>query len=259
MPVVGTIAFSVSSCLAQAAPPAEPSVQTPTPAQPGSYPAAPAYGGGITQGTAAPAPAVVDAPVVAPAPTTANAPVGAMPAYASPERKPFNFIPYRTPEDKAHRGPESSVYIPMDSWVYPAMSRLYSLGYADEAFMTMRPWTRLGLLHVLDATQNDIVNGDNEEAQGILTALQHELREETAGSLDRGTVYGMQSAYTRVMGISGTTLRDSYHLGQTLENDYGRPYQPGFNNLTGFSGLAEKGRFSLYLRGEYQHAPGAEG
>ncbi len=33
---------------------------------------------------------------------------------------------------------------------------------------------------------------------------------------DRGNVYGVQSAYTRIMGISGQTLRDSYHLGQTI-------------------------------------------
>ena len=34
------------------------------------------------------------------------------------------------------------------------------------------------------------------------------------------------------------------HLGQTIINDYGRPYAPGFNNITGFSTLSEKGRFS---------------
>ncbi len=50
------------------------------------------------------------------------------------------------------------------------------------------------------------------------------------------------------MGVGGTTLRDSYHLGQTISNDYGRPYQSGFNNITGFSGLWEYWRFSLHLR-----------
>ena len=28
-------------------------------------------------------------------------------------------------------------------------------------------------------------------------------------------------------------FRDSYHLGQTIVNDYGRPYASGFNNYTG--------------------------
>jgi hypothetical protein len=58
------------------------------------------------------------------------------------------------------------------------------------------------------------------------------------------------------MGISGTPINDSYHFGQTIINDYGRPYQEGFNAITGFSARAEDMRFSVALRGEYQHAPG---
>ena len=42
-------------------------------------------------------------------------------------------------------------------------------------------------------------------------------------------------------------------------NDYGRPDEPGFNNLTGFSADAASGRFSLMVRTEYQHAPAAMG
>ena len=68
-----------------------------------------------------------------------------------------------------------------------------------------------------------------------------------------------EGLYTRLQGISGLTLRDSFHLGQTIVNDYGRPYQPGFNTVDGASGSAEFGRFSLYARGEYQHAPSAAG
>ena len=83
------------------------------------------------------------------------------------------------------------------------------------------------------------------------------MQEVPSGNATRGAVYGLESAYTRFMGIGGTTLRDSYHLGQTISNDYGRPYQSGFNNITGFSTVDELGRFSLYVRGEYQHAPSA--
>ena len=61
------------------------------------------------------------------------------------------------------------------------------------------------------------------------------------------------------MGIGGQTLRDSYHLGQTIINDYGRPYQQGFNSLVGFSTLGEQGPFSFYMRGEYQHSPSGAG
>ncbi len=152
-----------------------------------------------------------------------------------------------------------SAYIPSDSWVYPAMSRLYSLGYVDTIFLSMRPWTRLGVVHALLASHDSIMQGPNE-AKEILASLERELYiEMQPEGRDRGTVYGFQSLYTRMLGIAGTPLRDSYHLGQTIVNDYGRPYQEGFNNVTGFSTLNETGRFSLYVRGEYQHSPAAQG
>jgi hypothetical protein len=65
----------------------------------------------------------------------------------------------------------------------------------------------------------------------------------------------VESVYTRAMGISGTPLRDSYHFGQTVVNDYGRSYWEGFNNITGLTADAEAGPVSFYLRGEYQHEP----
>ena len=153
-----------------------------------------------------------------------------------------------------------SAYIPVDSWVYPAMTRLYSLGYVNTAFLAMRPWTRRSILHMLRASEGEILSGDDTEAQDILASLLTELTDENPTAISsRGAVYGLQSAYTRVMGISGPVLRDSYHLGQTIVNDYGRPYQTGFNNITGFSTLNEIGPFSLYVRGEYQHSPAAAG
>lgn len=153
-----------------------------------------------------------------------------------------------------------SAYIPVDSWVYPAMLRLYSMGFLDTPFIGMRPWTRRSVMHMLQAAQRDIINSNNEEAQDILDKLLHELNAESpAGFTNRGLVYGMQSVYTRVTGIGGPILRDSFHLGQTMYNDYGRPFESGFNNVTGFSTLNEAGRFSLYIRGEYQHAPSGTG
>jgi hypothetical protein len=59
--------------------------------------------------------------------------------------------------------------------------------------------------------------------------------------------------------IGGTPLRDSFHLGSTIINDYGRPFEGGFNNYTGLSGYASAGRFLLYARGEFQYAPSATG
>jgi hypothetical protein len=65
----------------------------------------------------------------------------------------------------------------------------------------------------------------------------------------------LESVYVRVTDISGPPLTDGYHFGQTIYNDYGRPFQEGFNSIAGFSGWATAGRWVVCARGEYQHAP----
>ena len=88
------------------------------------------------------------------------------------------------------------------------MTRLYGLGYVDTMFLGMRPWTRLSVLHMLEKSQDKIVLGNDTEAQGILAAVLRELRDEISqGNAVRGSVYGVQSLYTRFMGISGPILR----------------------------------------------------
>ncbi len=192
-----------------------------------------------------------------PQPAPAPAPP---PGPTSPERVYTAYPNYDTTAPPPKTDALGSAYIPMDSWVYPAMMRLYSMGFLDTAFIGMRPWTRRSAVHMLQKSQVDIMRSDNEEAQGIYDKLLYEFRSEAPlGYAQRGVVYGIQSVYTRFMGIGGTPLRDSYHLGQTIANDYGRPYQSGFNNVTGFSTLNEAGRFSLFVRGEYQHSPSAAG
>ena len=140
------------------------------------------------------------------------------------------------------------------------MVRLYELGYVDTIFLGLRPWTRRSVLRALRASQPDIMQGDSSEAKGILARLLDEFDDENASVLrPRPIVYGTQSAYARLLGITGTPLRDSFHIGQTIVNDYGRPYEHGFNAIAGFSTVAEAGRFSLYVRAEYQHSPAADG
>ena len=140
------------------------------------------------------------------------------------------------------------------------MVRLYELGYVDTIFLGFRPWTRRSVLCALHNSQSEIMQGNSEEAKGILAALLDEFDDENSTGLHpRPFVYGTQSAYARLMGITGTPLRDSFHLGQTIVNDYGRPYEHGFNAIAGFSTVAEAGRFSLYVRAEYQHSPSAAG
>jgi hypothetical protein len=157
-----------------------------------------------------------------------------------------------------------SPYIPVDSWVYPAILRLYSLGFVDKVFLGMRPWTRSSVGHIMDAAGARIADTDGgpaaDEAQDIYDALMHELRSDAEGPcVSRQSNAHIESVYSVGRAISGTPLRDSYHLGSTIINDYGRPYENGFNNYTGASGYATVGRFVFYARGEFEAAPSAVG
>ncbi|MGC2638931.1 MAG: capsule assembly Wzi family protein [Acidobacteriaceae bacterium] len=156
---------------------------------------------------------------------------------------------------------QGSEYVPMDSWIYPALHRLHALGYLDSAFLGLRPWTRLSIVHMLGETASRIEsNPQDEEARDIYLALVRELqRDIDEGAGEKRVFAHLDSVYTQLRGIAGTPLRDSYHLGQSIVDDYGRPYEGGFNTYDGFAARAEAGRFSLYFRGEYQHAPGAAG
>lgn len=159
-----------------------------------------------------------------------------------------------------------SPYIPVDSWVYPAMLRLYSLGYVNTVYLGMRPWTRASVMHMLEEAGVLIEDNEKEgdpgadEARAIYDALNRELRHDMEGPCGphRGKVR-IESVYTLARGISGTPLDDSFHLGSTIVNDYGRPFENGFNNYSGMSGYASAGRFALYVRGEFQGAPSATG
>ncbi|HET7102170.1 MAG TPA: phosphatase PAP2 family protein, partial [Terriglobia bacterium] len=54
-------------------------------------------------------------------------------------------MPGRGGEEENDRRPENmgSPYVPLDSWVYPAIERLGAMGYVQTAMLGMRPWTRL--------------------------------------------------------------------------------------------------------------------
>jgi len=196
---------------------------------------------------------VVSAPQQAPAPS----PPSGQPTQGNPYPA---YTAYQPAGDEHRTDSLGSAYIPVDSWIYPAMMRLYSMGFLDSAFIGMRPWTRRSAVHMLQKSQQEIMDSNNEEAQSIFAKLLHEFDAESPiGNATRGVVYGLQSVYTRFMGIGGPTLRDSYYFGQTIVNDYGRPYESGFNNVTGVSTLNEAGRFSLYVRAEYQHSPSGQG
>ncbi|HEX7422590.1 MAG TPA: capsule assembly Wzi family protein, partial [Terriglobales bacterium] len=169
----------------------------------------------------------------------------------------FEPAPRETARDPAYMG---SPYVPLDSWVYPMFDRLAALGLIKTAFFGLRPWTRLECARLVEeASANRADYGNQSDAmQGIYDALYAEF------ALERGNLGGernlsaqIESVYTRFAEIAGPPIRDSYHFGQTIINDYGRPFGRGANIVTGFSSRAVAGPVAFYVRGEYQHAPGA--
>jgi hypothetical protein len=168
-----------------------------------------------------------------------------------------------TPCEPAKLG---SPYIPVDSWVYPAMLRLYSLGYVNTVYLGMRPWTRASVMHMLEEAGNLIEDSESDgdpgagQAREIYDAINTELHDDMEGPCGphRGSTR-IESVYSAERAISGTPLHDSFHLGSTIVNDYGRPFENGFDDYSGVSGYATAGRFALYVRGEFQGAPSAAG
>ena len=182
----------------------------------------------------------------------------AKPAHGNTQPSPSDAAATATPEQTSTAG---SPYVPVDSWIYDAIDRLYALGYVDTAYLGLRPWTRMSIAHMLERSAPAIEAASNDQqAQEIYLVLMREFQADVERAIGVPRFHVQpQTVYTMLRGIAGTPLRDSYHLGESIVDDYGRPYQSGFNNYTGFSAFAEGGRFSLYFRGEYQHAPSAAG
>lgn len=158
------------------------------------------------------------------------------------------------------RNPENmgSPYVPLDSWIYPGLERLAALGYIKTAYFGIRPWTRMECSRMLEEAAQRIGDEDEQSGPGprIYSELSKELSPETARLNGAANVGGsLDSVYTRATNISGPPLRDGYHFGQAIINDYGRPYGEGFNALGGITAHAEAGPLAFYIRTEYQHAP----
>ncbi len=154
---------------------------------------------------------------------------------------------------------QGSPYVPLDSWVYPLLDRLAAYGLIDSGFAAMRPWTRRECARILNEAEERLDDGSttNEYAERLVAELEREFRPEMerAGLSDGGTLR-LESLYTRTGYISGTPIRDGFHFAQTQINDFGRPYGQGWNNVTGFSAYATRGRWVSYFRGEWQNASG---
>jgi membrane-associated phospholipid phosphatase len=150
--------------------------------------------------------------------------------------------------------------VPLNSWVYTAIERLAAQGLIQSAFWNVRPWTRLECVQLMNEAAGKVDESapHGAEMAGIVAALRTEFATELR-ALENGEQgeFRTESVYTRATGITGTPLADSYHFGQTIYNDEGRPYQEGLNLISGFSSYATSNRFAVYFSGEFQHAPSA--
>lgn len=150
----------------------------------------------------------------------------------------------------------ASTYVPLDSWVYPAIDRLAALGYVQTDFVGQRPWTRMECARMLmEADERAASNDSNTESIALYRALEKEFAVELQrqnGASNTGIQ--VESMYTHLLGISGKSVVDGFHFAQTIINDFGRPYGQGANSYSGTALRAFAGPVAFYFRGEYQHS-----
>ena len=169
-----------------------------------------------------------------------------------------DLVPESSGDKERNPANMGSPYVPLDSWVYPALERLIALGYIKSGYLGIRPWTRMECAGMLEEAEQNIADQDDTSstAAHIYSELAKEFQPET-GRLNGAANVGaaLDSIYTRVINISGPPLRDGYHFGQTIVNDYGRPYGEGLNSVDGVTAYAAVGPLAISFRGEYQHSP----
>ncbi len=175
----------------------------------------------------------------------------------------FLVVPAAAQEYPRYRAVGSS-FVPLDSWVYPALERLAVSGYVKTAIVGIKPWTRIECARlteeagesIQEAILEDRVPG--EQVAETYSALEREFDFEL-NSLAGGSTRSLrlESVYARTTSISGPALTDGFHFGQTVSYDFGRPFGRGTNALAGAAGSGTLGPLAFYVRGEYQHAPAA--
>jgi membrane-associated phospholipid phosphatase len=164
-------------------------------------------------------------------------------------------------EDRRQTRNMGSPFVPLDSWVYAAFERLASLRYVNTQIMGLKPWTRIECARLTQEASETLQKGqglNSEQAARMQTQLAQEFAYEI--NLQGGghnLTANLESIYARAVSISGPALTDSYHFGQTVSYDFGRPFERGTNGQAGGSFSGAAGPLTLYIRAEYQHTPSA--
>ena len=127
-----------------------------------------------------------------------------------------------------------TTFVPLNSWIYPALKRLIALGYIQSEFMDMQPWTRQECARMVEEAGERISVATNTTAEvnGLYSSLSKEFSwdsERLGGGRPDQISARVESLYANVTGISGPPLNDSYHFGQTIIDNFGRPYAEGVN------------------------------
>lgn len=164
--------------------------------------------------------------------------------------------------DENHRQRQSlgSTLVPLDSWVYAAFGKLAGLGFVTTSMSGMQPWSRMECARLTEEGAERLQQDQNpsEQVTDLLASLRREFAyEENLLSGGRNFTASVESIYARVVSISGPPLTDSYHFGQTISYDFGRPFERGTNGQSGGAVRAAAGPLAIYVRAEYQHAPSA--
>jgi membrane-associated phospholipid phosphatase len=174
-------------------------------------------------------------------------------AHHDPDIDDADYGSFVSDPQEDRRSKMGSVFVPLDSWIYPELKRLAAMGYIRTQFAGLEPWSREECLRQIQ--EAEYFAQDPSTPLWISGAIEL-LKSEFSQDGQHFYSAGIDSVYGRYQNISGVPLRDSYHFGQTIWNDFGRPYDQGNSVITGASGSAVTGRFFFYARGEYQHAPG---
>src|SRR3989441_3744434 len=82
-------------------------------------------------------------------------------------------------DKESRRQPKNmgSPYVPLDSWIYPALERLVALGYVQTGFVGLRPWTRLECARLIDEAADRLrgEESDPPEPDRLYRALEKEF------------------------------------------------------------------------------------